>query len=272
MHKVARYRLAGLLAVGLLGAGGEWYFAQVAQDDSIAKAFLILALVSLIVVDQLIVTVFGTQQEEVLEAVRQLRQDVVRPVLNDPFMQKWSSARFYELLSQVRAAGDRHSAQHGDVRILTSFFIDITAITPVIQQMLERGVRFQICLMNPDNRDLLYARFALRKDGNLPEHARSQILRQVKVLTELPERMRDCTGAIQVRVSDLMPCGFVFHTRESIVFGLMPIEWSYEVGPMIRVSADSETGKVLSDDWNARWAAAKCLELKAIKAAEAVDG
>ena len=256
MINIAKFRLAGLLGVGLLAAGGEWFYGRVAENPHAAENMLILALVSLVVVDQLIL-LFGKHPEDILEALERLRKDVVKPAEDALFTQKWSQMKLYSLLSQVSHGADIKAKEEGDVRILTTFFIDFEELTPWLEKLLKNGVHFKILLANPENEALIRSRFEIRKDGNTPEEARRTLEKQIRILTALPGSLDDCTGSLVVKVSDLMPCGFVVQSRSWMLCGMMPCEWSYVIGPMIKVEPGMEMWKMLTDDWKSRWAVAK---------------
>jgi len=59
-----------------------------------------------------------------------------------------------------------------------------------------------------------------------------------------------------------MPCGFVVHSKEWAILGLMPAQSSYVTGPMIETATGTRMWNVLADDWKLRWAAAKPYAVK----------
>ena len=108
-------------------------------------------------------------------------------------------------------------------------------------------MRIKILFLNPTNSQLIHAgRFGLRVDAYTPDRAMVDLRNQIGWLKALPNEARmenpECKGTLQVHVSDIMPSGFVVHTRTWAVIGLMPARESYVEGPLIEVHPDSSTG------------------------------
>jgi hypothetical protein len=123
----------------------------------------------------------------------------------------------------------------------------------VLIPLQKKGVKVKVLLMDPDNSALMQARFGLRQDGLGFERAQGDLLSDLRSLSTFPN--------IEVRVTDSMPCGFVAHSKERVVLGIMPSHASYVVGPMIESCADSRLWRMLEEDWNIRWNAAKAYSL-----------
>jgi len=159
----------------------------------------------------------------------------------------WDHPRFFELLSRVeRQEGDE------DLRIVTvAFSGGVTNLH--LEKLLARTARIRIVMMNPENRDLLKARHGLRKDTKTPQKGRIEIEEQLEELTGI---MADYP-TLEVRLSDAMPGGFVAHSKNWAVAGMFLAHCSYVKGPMIEVSADTDTWKHLYTDWRVRWDNAK---------------
>jgi DNA-binding winged helix-turn-helix (wHTH) protein len=160
----------------------------------------------------------------------------------------WDHPRFFELLSRV----ERHGDEKEDLRIVTvAFSGGVTNLH--LEKLLARNARIRIVMMNPENRDLLKARHGLRRDPKTPEKGRSEIEEQLEelagIMAEYP--------TLEVRLSDAMPGGFVAHSKDWALTGMFLAHCSYVKGPMIEVSADTETWKHLYTDWFVRWEAAK---------------
>lgn len=70
--------------------------------------------------------------------------------------------------------------------------------------------------MNPDNETLFKARFGVRADRYNMARAIEEARRQLEWLKVLPGEVKrssgSCTGSLDVRISDLMPSGFVVHS------------------------------------------------------------
>lgn len=75
-------------------------------------------------------------------------------------------------------------------------------------------VCFKILLMNPENDALIRSRFEVRKDGNAPDEARRKLKEQIRILTGLLGKLKDCIGSMDVKVSDLMPRGCVMQSKK----------------------------------------------------------
>ena len=165
--------------------------------------------------------------------------------------EKWVQNNLYSILNNIEPCGeDAGLNTDGDLRILTTFFIDYFGLREdVLIPLQKKGVKINMLLSNPDNLALLQARFALRKDGLGFERAKGDLLSDLRSLSTFSN--------IEVRVTDSMPCGFVAHSKEWAVMGLMPSHASYVAGPMIEASANSRLWKMLEEDWNTRWKTAK---------------
>jgi len=165
--------------------------------------------------------------------------------------QTWDQERFFKLLNRVEP-GDVNQEHEGDgdLRITTTFFISYFDLRKkALLELCAKGVRIKVLLMNPDNAELMQARFGLRKDGLTPDKAKPDLEAEIGRLADFP--------SIEVRISDSMPCGFVAHSRNWAIVGLMPAHDSYVFGPMIETSAGTPTWQMLGEDWKARWEAAR---------------
>lgn len=164
--------------------------------------------------------------------------------------EKWEQSRLYALMNQIEPANRENENPEGDLRISTSFFIDYFGLREdVLLPLREKGARIKVLLMDPDNIPLIEARFGLRRDGLDAVRAKPDLLSDIRSLSEFKN--------IELRVSDSMPCGFVVHSKDWAVVGLMPAQSSYVTGPMIETAAGTRTWNVLQEDWNVRWSAAK---------------
>jgi hypothetical protein len=169
------------------------------------------------------------------------------------FSHEWRNHRFYELLRTVRRGEEK--AEDDDLRIVTTQFIAVMELG--LEELLDRGVRIKILMMNPKNRRLLEARFKIRSDGYDPKHAAEGIREQIERLKQMGCYVAGrSNGTLQVRVSDLMPSCFCVCTREWALVGLFLGQWAYVRGPMIEVQSGTKTWETLNADFEARWAAA----------------
>jgi DNA-binding winged helix-turn-helix (wHTH) protein len=131
--------------------------------------------------------------------------------------EKWNKHVFLDVLDEVQN-GDGAAKQEGDLRIVSSLFHDVMDLG--LQELLLNGKHIKILVMNPKNIGLIRARYSRhRKDfGNYPERkALKDLKEQIGQLSRLPGDLRaetgDCRGSIEVRVSNIMPCGFLVLSR-----------------------------------------------------------
>jgi len=168
---------------------------------------------------------------------------------------KWEQKNLYSILNKTEPCAEASGKTDGDLRILTSFFIDYFGLREdVLIPLQNKGVKINMLLMNPDNPALLQSRFGLRKDGLGFERAQGDLLSDLRSLSAFSN--------VEVRVTDSMPCGFVAHSKDWAVLGLMPSHASYVVGPMIESTSNSRLWKMLEEDWNTRWNVAKVYQLR----------
>lgn len=177
---------------------------------------------------------------------------------------EWDQRVFFEVIREVET-DEPGEEREGDLKIVTSLFHDVMDLR--LHKLLLRGHHIKILMMDPENRSLIQARYSRhRKDfGRSPaERALRNLTRQiVQLTTQLPQAARDerpeCTGTIEVRLSNIMPCGFLVLTRRRALLGAMLAHRSYiEGGPMTEISRDNSTlWELLNGDWQARWEDAK---------------
>ena len=168
--------------------------------------------------------------------------------------EKWVQNNLYSILNKTEPCAEAGGETDGDLRILTTFFIDYFGLREdVLVPLQKKGVKINMLLINPDNPALLKSRFGLRQDGLGFERAKGDLLSDLRSLSTFSN--------IEVRVSDSMPCGFVAHSKDLVVLGLMPSHASYVAGPMIEASSNSRLWKMLEEDWNNRWNVATVYQL-----------
>ncbi|HKV41218.1 MAG TPA: hypothetical protein VJX67_18575 [Blastocatellia bacterium] len=170
----------------------------------------------------------------------------------------WCANVFDEFLSSTsRGSEDSSEREPGDLRIVTSFFIDWETTSAQLEKLLEKGLRVKVLLMNPQNESLIYARCGVRTDKHTPENAKREGMFQLEALGKLASDAGGKGGTLEVYTSNIMPTGFVAQTRDRVVIGLMPARKSYLAAPMIVASSDTLAWKVFDADWTARWKEAK---------------
>jgi hypothetical protein len=176
----------------------------------------------------------------------------------------WRQGIFNELLSKVdRGMEGVEEENRGDLWIVTSFVINWSDLRSRLMECLARGVRIKVLFMNPYNTPLMSARFGIREDGITVEDAAEELIRQLRWLAALPADVEKesgvCNGTLEVRVSELMPSGFVAHSKDWAVFGLMPARASYAEGLMVLIDPNAEPWKKIDADWKARWGKSRSL-------------
>jgi len=159
--------------------------------------------------------------------------------------QKWSNARFFDLISKVT----RNEDDTEDLRLLTTAFLSIQDMR--FEDLLQNKVRVRIVMVNPENWPLMTARNALRTDDISPEEAQRLGRQQIATLTRM--KAKYSAGALDWRLSDAMPCALIAHTRDWALFGIFPAQGSYLTGPMIDVEGGTELWRTLYEDWKLRW-------------------
>lgn len=168
---------------------------------------------------------------------------------------KWNRARFHELLGNIKRGEDEGE----DLRIVT------TGIGSSVEEfdlkgLLRKQLRIKLLFMNPANEGLTDARYSIRQDKP-KERALRELKEQVSEIQKLalqypPGAKGDKRGTLEFALSDVMPCGFVAHTRGWALLGVFLAHDSYTAGPMLEIRSDSEAWETLYLDWKARWKAA----------------
>jgi hypothetical protein len=164
----------------------------------------------------------------------------------------WENSRFLKILSEVQPSNDKdiQAVDKEDVRISTTGFSSFPE--DELLSLIHRGVRIKILMLNPERTEIVRARNEGRTDGEKEAHALNAIYTQIDRLSNHQKFPKE---KISLKVSNLMPFGFVLHTREKAVLGLLWSMCSYTRGPMIEIDSTEKLWKTLKDDWNVRWAA-----------------
>jgi hypothetical protein len=168
---------------------------------------------------------------------------------------KWNRARFYELLSNVKRGEDEGE----DLRIVTTG-IGSSVEELDLKGLLRKQLRIKLLFMNPANEGLTDARYSIRQDKP-KERGLRELKEQVSEIQKLalqypPGAKGDKRGTLEFALSNVMPCGFVAHTRGWALLGVFLAHDSYTAGPMLEIRSDSEAWETLYLDWKARWKAA----------------
>ncbi len=158
---------------------------------------------------------------------------------------RWSNSRFFDLLSKVR----RNDEDQEDLRVATTGFLSLQDLS--FDELLRNHVRIRIVMMDPKNTALLKARCDLRQDGTTAADARIDFNNQIRQLNRLTDRYSK--DALEVRLSNAMPSGFLVHSRNWALLGIFLAQGSYVIGPMIEAPAETSLWQTLYDDWKLRW-------------------
>jgi DNA-binding winged helix-turn-helix (wHTH) protein len=159
---------------------------------------------------------------------------------------RWNNLRLLEFFGKIR----RDEQHTEDLRIVT------TGLVPSRQDLdyeeyLQAGIRIRIVMVNPENTELLKCRYALRRDRYRTEQAQADITDQIDSLRIMIDKYPN--DALQVCISNTMPSGLIFHTRDSALLGMFPAQGSYILGPMIHTAEKTMLWRTLYDDWKVRW-------------------
>jgi len=159
---------------------------------------------------------------------------------------KWSTRRLLEFFAKLR----RNDEDKEDLRIVTSGLVPSRQDLD-LEDYLRRDIRIRIVMINPANRSLLEARYALRQDKYTTDDAESDIAKQVEHLRDLMALYPP--GTLEVHLSNAMPSGLIFHAKEWAVLGMFPAQGSYFLGPLIETTQHTALWRNLYDDWKIRW-------------------
>jgi hypothetical protein len=163
--------------------------------------------------------------------------------------ESWNANYVAKVMKETTRCDDREpNAEQEDIRISTTGF----NVFPEddLSDVLRGGVRVKVLVLDPSRRDLIRARNKGRTDGETEEKARGAIVFQIGRMLDqsvFPSR------AFELKLSDMMPFGFVLHTKRKALLGLMLGHTSYSRGPMIEVDSTEPLWKALRDDWDVRW-------------------
>jgi hypothetical protein len=166
---------------------------------------------------------------------------------------RWRGPILDKLLREAELGSDEDSERYGDIRISTiAFSCGIPELG--LGQLIKKGLKIRIIMLDPKEEGLLESRHGLRKDGMTPTKGKAEINGQIealrKVVANLPKNVR---GNIELRLTKKMPSAFVAHTRKRAVAGLFLSHASYSDGPMIVALSGTEPWHELYQDWIARW-------------------
>ena len=238
MNRKARQTLLATLSYTFTGIGlaFSWFIASKTIQDIAIYWFVTGVIISF---------VFGIASYFILHhfLLDETREELER-IKSEKYLfdfHEWD--KLYDLLDEIER-GDGEE----DLRIMTSYFIDWVSIQQPLRRLLRKDVRIKILLMNPENKELVEARFGIRCDSASPSEVEPELQRQIKSLENDPLLKK-----IEVLQSDIMPSGFVVLTSKWIIFGFMPAKGPYKEGPMIRDTSDSDIWKLFDDDWKIRW-------------------
>jgi len=158
--------------------------------------------------------------------------------------------KFYDLLGELERNGPS-ADQRADLRIVTTRALGVAQLK--FETLLQKGLRIEILMLNPDNRALIDARYAARTDVS-PKTALDSLQDQIKTLIEMQSSANP--GKLTIMVSDIQACGFVAIGQSRALLGVMLAHKSFVYGPMIEVPSHTIIWDRLIEDFDARWACA----------------
>jgi DNA-binding winged helix-turn-helix (wHTH) protein len=176
----------------------------------------------------------------------EIREEVLDPDAEGASVrihEKWDHERFLRFLNETRR-GDGPD-EEGDLRILSTAFS--SGVPDVFTDLLEKNVRIKILFTNEA---LMRARNKVRKKFP-PEKALKTLREQLHTLETMKED--SSRGTLEVRETDVMPCGFVAHGAHGALLGVFLATESYVRGPMIEADPDSKLWEILRTDWHELW-------------------
>jgi hypothetical protein len=165
---------------------------------------------------------------------------------------RWDSTTVEALLLANTVKGD-------EVRIWSTFFVHDSGMESITRQLVDKGVKLRIMMMNPSNEDLVRSRFRLRKGymQNPPDRAQHKIRDHISMLRNIGREYEDsgCTEAVEVRECDTMPFASFYQIGNRLmVLGLLLTEETWEKGPLLKVSSESVQWANLKRSWEVSWA------------------
>jgi DNA-binding winged helix-turn-helix (wHTH) protein len=159
-------------------------------------------------------------------------------------LERWDHEAFVHFLRETKR-GDEADEEEGDLRILTTAFSG--GVPDVLADLLEQNVRIKILVMNEA---LIRARNKVRP-YHQPDNALKTLRDQLDTLDGM--KKRSSRGTLDVRESNVMPCGFVAHSRNGALLGVFLATESYVRGPMIEIGPGTKLWGTLRADWKALW-------------------
>jgi DNA-binding winged helix-turn-helix (wHTH) protein len=158
-------------------------------------------------------------------------------------IEQWDEKRFLDFLNETTRGEE--SDEEGDLRILTTAFT--RGIPDSLPDLLENNVRIKVLVTSEA---LIRARNKLRPDNKPPKALRT-LRDQLHTLDTM--KKRSTGGMLDVLETDVMPCGFVAHSRHGALLGLFLATESYGRGPMIEVGPGTKLWEILRADWKEIW-------------------
>jgi Transcriptional regulatory protein, C terminal len=164
----------------------------------------------------------------------------------------WDKARFFELLRELK----RDENAEEDLRISTaSISAGLEAFG--LEELLQKRLRIKIIFMDPDEKVLVHAKYSRREDKK-PAKCLGELKEQLEEIEKYAQRYRPDPenphrATLEYAVSRLMPCGFVAHTRDWAILGILLAQTSYANGPMFEIHSKNAAWEALYADWKIRW-------------------
>jgi len=256
-ERILTIRLLSTMIAGAVTALGEYYL-KAARREPEANALLVVGIVAIVLIDPVIQLWRGKHVEHVLEELDRLEKRLMAKLTAQS-----TGAQVLQVREWNREYLDRtvHTANADEsVKIWTTFFDDETYMQKLIGDLVGKGVKVFVLLMNELNVGLMDARFRLRKDYT-PADAATRIGNAIKKLSDIKleaERRSgtdpEFSGSLQYQRCDTMPFGSFIQVGDRLMLvGFFLPHCTWEDGPLVLYDHDSRQWPIFSKAWRECW-------------------
>jgi len=161
---------------------------------------------------------------------------------------QWNVELVHELLESVQDGEE--------VRVWITFFVDCARTEHIFRNLVDRGVKVQVLMMNPNNYGLVQSRFRLRKGYRDPGavRAKNTIHDQLKTFQAIAEETKGQRGSLEVMPCDTMPFGVFYQIANRVMLvGLLLSEEAWEEGPLTKFYPGTQQWDVFMRNWHSCW-------------------
>ncbi len=202
-HRILSIRLSAAILIALLAVALEGWFVFIHENRAADIFVLLMTILALVLVDQIIVLMMGTQIEDVMDELASLEEKLMSKLKAQSSgaqvlqVGEWSISDLKRELS---------NAQRGEVvRIWTTFFDNETQMREIVTALTGKGVTVNVLLMNQANKALVNGRFRQRADRNA---AVNKIASTRDALSDLQAESGETL--LKYQFCDTMPFGAFF--------------------------------------------------------------